>query len=285
MAEVTIKKRVHRLETLMAQLIKTVDRTDQQIAQTQRNLDQFSAETRETRKRSEREMQEFKTEMQASRKRSEREMQEFKTEMQASRERSEREMQEFKTEMQVSREQSEREMQVSREQSEREMIEFKQELRDIDDKMRQETERYLRKMGTLVEDMVAPSIPQILQQVLGYPEDEMELFAIRLKKRHPVTKQRQEYDVVAVCGDYLCINETKSSLTPEHVKTFAEKTLLAVREFFPEYAGKQLIGIIATFYMDESLVRHCERLGLIALGFGDNVMEVLNQPGFVPKSF
>jgi len=278
MAEVTIKKRVHRLETLMAQLIKTVDRTDQQIAQTQRNLDQFSAETRETRKRSEREMQEFKTEMQASRERSEREMQEFKTEMQVSREQSEREMQ-------VSREQSEREMQVSREQSEREMIEFKQELRDIDDKMRQETERYLRKMGTLVEDMVAPSIPQILQQVLGYPEDEMELFAIRLKKRHPVTKQRQEYDVVAVCGDYLCINETKSSLTPEHVKTFAEKTLLAVREFFPEYAGKQLIGIIATFYMDESLVRHCERLGLIALGFGDNVMEVLNQPGFVPKSF
>ena len=57
------------------------------------------------------------------------------------------------------------------------------------------------------------------------------------------------------------------------------------REFFPEYAGKKIIGAIASLYVDESLVRFGERLGLIVLGFGEDVMDVLNQPGFTPTVF
>ena len=177
------------------------------------------------------------------------------------------------------------EMRADREQSERQMQEFRHHLEENDRKMRRETERFLRKMGTLAEDMVAPSIPAILQRTFGCSPKDIELLAVRVKKLHPVTRKQREFDVVAVCGEYLCLNETKSRVTPGDFKKFAEKTLPQAREFFPEYAAKKIIGIIASFYVDDSLVRYGERLGVIVLGFGREVMEVLNQPGFVPKGF
>jgi hypothetical protein len=36
-------------------------------------------------------------------------------------------------------------------------------------------------------------------------------------------------------------------------------------------------------YVDQSLVLRGERLGLVVLGFGDDVMQVLNSPGFIPQ--
>ncbi len=139
-------------------------------------------------------------------------------------------------------------------------------------------------MGTMAEDLVAPSIGRIFRDTVGITQDEITYLAVRVKKRHPTTNQLQEYDVVAAGGAYLLINETKSRLQPEDVGRFVTK-LSTVRDFFPEYADKQIIGALASLYVDESLVRHGERAGLIVLGFGEDVMEVLNQPGFVPASF
>jgi hypothetical protein len=53
-----------------------------------------------------------------------------------------------------------------------------------------------------------------------------------------------------------------------------------VRSYFPEYADHKIIGAVASLYVDESIVRQGERLGLIVLGFGEEMMEMLNQPGF-----
>jgi len=208
MADVVLKKRVNRLEDLMAQLIVTVDRT-------QRNLDQLSAE-----------MREFKAEMR----------------------------------------------------------DFKDESREFKREMRQAWGELSNKMGTMAEDLVAPSIGRILRETVGGSKEEIEFMAVRVRKQHPVTRHNQEYDVVAVCGEYMLINETKSLLNPESMEKFITK-LSNAREFFPEYAGKKIIGAIASLYVDESLVRFGERLGLIVLGFGEDVMDVLNQPGFTPTVF
>ncbi|MCP4368081.1 MAG: hypothetical protein GY797_08250 [Deltaproteobacteria bacterium] len=96
---------------------------------------------------------------------------------------------------------------------------------------------------------------------------------------------QQEYDVVAMCGDYLFINETKRKLGADDVKEFAEEALPQAREFFPEYTEKKIIGAIASLYVDDSLVRYAERQGLFVLGAAEELMEVLNEPGFVPKYF
>jgi hypothetical protein len=38
-------------------------------------------------------------------------------------------------------------------------------------------------------------------------------------------------------------------------------------------------------YVDPSVVTFAERRGLIVLGTGEDLMEVLNSPGFVPRTY
>lgn len=68
------------------------------------------------------------------------------------------------------------------------------------------------------------------------------------------------------------------------IKRFA-KAMTTARDFLPEYSDRKFIGAIASLYVDERLVRQGERQGLIVLGFGTNVMQILNTSGFTPKLF
>jgi hypothetical protein len=152
-------------------------------------------------------------------------------------------------------------------------------------KMRREWGELSRRLGTMAEDLVAPSIPRIVRTVLGCPEKSIESIAVRVKRRSSIDHSHmREFDVAVACGEYLLVNETKTRLTPEHVSEFAA-LLPRVREYFPEYAEKRVIGALASLYVDESLVRHGERQGLIILGFGEDLMDVLNSEGFVPQAF
>ena len=90
---------------------------------------------------------------------------------------------------------------------------------------------------------------------------------------------------MAACRDYVLVNETKSTLTSEAITQFVMDCLPCVRDYFPEYANKRVIGAIASLYVDQSLVRHGERLGVIVLGFNEEVMAVLNSAEFMPKAF
>ena len=172
-----------------------------------------------------------------------------------------------------------------------EMREFKDEMREFKDESRREQRamnqkwgELANKMGTMVEDLVAPSIGRILREVIARPEDRINTVAIRVQRRHSDNSHLREFDAIALCGEYLFVNETKSRLRPEDVTTFAQ-FLPEVRGYFPEYADYKIIGAVASLYVDESLVRHGERLGLIVLGFGEDVMDVLNSPNFQPKEF
>jgi hypothetical protein len=141
--------------------------------------------------------------------------------------------------------------------------------------------------GTLAGDLVAPSIPRILHAVVGCSEDQMDMVAVRLRRRHPAERDRlQEFDVVAVCGKYVLINETKSSLDAESVNNFVA-LMMQARDFFPEYADPPFIfiGAIASLYVNEGVARYGQKQGVIVLGMGDDLMDVLNEPGFVPREF
>jgi hypothetical protein len=136
----------------------------------------------------------------------------------------------------------------------------------------------------MAEDLVAPSVPRILRETVGCSDEPIDS-GVRMRRHSTIDWGRtQEFDVVATCGEYALINETKSTLRPEDVAKFV-KLLEDVREFFPEFADKKVIGAIGSLYVDQSLVAHGERYGLIVLGFGDDVMQVLNSEGFTPKVF
>ncbi len=197
-----------------------------------------------------------------------------------------RELREFKQEMREFKEEMRRTQDRADARSRREMQEFKEEMREFKEEMRQ-SKRDLdkkwgelsNKLGTMAEDLVAPSVPNILKQVTGCTK--IKYSAVRVRKSEPRT---QEFDVVAVCDEWVLINETKSRLKTKHLDDFYE-LMQEIHEFFPEFAGKKFIGAIASLYVDQSLVNYGEKLGLIVLGFGEELMDVLNSPGFVPKQF
>lgn len=165
-----------------------------------------------------------------------------------------------------------------------EMRDFKDGMRDFKSEMNKKWGELSNKMGTMAEDLVAPSIGRILRETVGCPDDQIEWQAVRYKARNQNTGQQREFDVVAVCGDYLLINETKSYLRSEDFPEFVN-LLAEVRDYFPRYKEKHVIGSIGTLYVDNSLVIRGERLGLIVLGMGDHLMQVLNSPEFSPRPF
>ena len=185
-----------------------------------------------------------------------------------------------------------------------EMREFKDEMREFKDEMREfkdEMSEYkewsrnqiktmnrqwgdlANRMGTLAEDLVAPSVPRILRDYVGCPESGVEFVTVRFRGKK-MTGEMQEFDVLAGCGNTLLINETKTTLRPKDVDGFVAM-LAQAREFIPEYAGRRIVGVLASFYIDPTLTRYGERQGLIMLGATDGIMEVLNSPEFSPREF
>lgn len=216
---------------------------------TQQNLDQLS-----------REMRAFKDEMGA-----------FKDEMRAFKD----EMRAFKDEMGVFKD---------------EMGVFKDEMRAFrDDRFAAEARLDRRwgelanKMGTLAEDIVAPGIPTVFQKAFGYAEEP----ALTVRSRRPHRKdpsRLREFDVLAFARDVLLVNETRSKLRPEDLREF-EQLLSEARDYIPDAEGRRVVGALATFYVDPSLVRAGERQGFLMLGLSRGLMEILNSPDFRPREF
>jgi len=174
-----------------------------------------------------------------------------------------------------------------------EMREFKQEMHEFKQEMRQEVKalnkkwgELANKMGTLAEDLVAPNLPCLAREVAGLPpEAPLAFLGVRVKAQHAAEPGRtREFDIVAVCDGDLIINETKTSLNARDVDLFVA-ALREARQFFPRFADKRVIGVLASFYVDEAVVRYGERQGLLMLGMRDDLMEVLNTPGFTPTAF
>lgn len=139
------------------------------------------------------------------------------------------------------------------------------------------------KMGTLVEDIVAPGLAAVFRQVFGL--DRVDAYGQRVRRTHRADPGRQrEFDYVASAGDLLLINETKSLIRPEDIPAFVT-VLREARDYLPEADGRAVIGALAGFSVDPSLVAAGERQGLLMFGLGTGLLRVLNTPGFQPRRF
>ena len=141
------------------------------------------------------------------------------------------------------------------------------------------------KQGRMTEDLVAPSICRILQEVVNCPPNLGCGLLVRPRLINPNNRSRtKEFDVIAECGDYVLVNETKSNLKPTDINKLM-KTIQEVREYFPEYRDRKIIGSLATLYVDDSLIKFASRKGVLILAVGDELMDVMNEPGFNPAVF
>jgi len=140
-----------------------------------------------------------------------------------------------------------------------------------------------QKLGTFVEDIVAPNIPRIEREVCGLGCTEEELFsAPRLRMRHPVDEARmREFDYVYATRRGWIVVESKSDPKLRDVDAFRE-LLAEVREYFPHYASSPLWSIFASLYVPEHVVKYCARHRIFALGMGPETMQLLNSSEILP---
>jgi len=138
------------------------------------------------------------------------------------------------------------------------------------------------KMGTFVEDIMAPNIPRIARELFGLGE--VELSALRLFKRHTADPaRRQEFDYVHVTPEGWIINETKSSPRVSHIDEFRER-LKQLPGYFPEYQGRPLYPFFSSLHLAPDLVTYCTRQGIYALALGDDTVDVLNFDQLHPQA-
>lgn len=162
-----------------------------------------------------------------------------------------------------------------------EMKDFKNEMRDFkNESMRQSREMNRRwgdlanRLGTVVEDMVAPNIPGIMTRYFDVQEPD--LVMVRPRKKHPLDPtRRREFDVIAVAGNKVFLNETKSRLKAEDITAFAAD-YREVTEYFPEYSDHEIIPIMSSLHLTEDLVTLLTRHGIYAMAMSDDTMDLLN---------
>ena len=173
------------------------------------------------------------------------------------------EMREFKNEMRVFK----KEMLGFK----NEMLELKEEARLDRIAMNRKWGELANKMGTLAEDIVAPNLPRVARDLFGC--EKPELYAVRMRKtKGPETR---EYDVILACAGHVLVNETRSSLQSRDVDGMIAD-LKDFRDFFPEYTDRKLVGILASLYVDESIIRFAASKGILVMAMGEETMQLFN---------
>lgn len=173
-----------------------------------------------------------------------------------------------------------------------EMPEFKGEMREFKDEVRADQEASRReriemnrkwgdlanKLGTIVEDLVYPSLSRIVRETFG---EEPRDIVVRFKRRLSGGR-REEIDALAVTAKLIVLNSTKATLRSADVDGFTLQ-IERFREFFPEYAALPVVGLLATLSVDDSVLRYAERNGSLVAAVGEEVMELKNRADFEPR--
>ena len=132
------------------------------------------------------------------------------------------------------------------------------------------------KWGTVVEDIVAPSLRRMALEVFGCGE--LVFFSPRVTRVHSDDRSRQrEFDAIYVGTKGVLLNETKSSPRSKDVQSFVR--FLRSEEFvlyFPECRGLPVVPVFSALSIPDDMVTNLTRHGIYALAMGEYAMQVVN---------
>ena len=132
------------------------------------------------------------------------------------------------------------------------------------------------KMGTVVEDIVAPSVRRLAREVFDCGD--LQYFSPRVSlKRSDDRSREREFDALYVGTRAVLLNETKSSPRSSDARAFAE--FLRSNEFalyFPQYRELPIVPAFSSLSIPADMVTCLTRRGIYALAMGDEAMQVLN---------
>lgn len=130
------------------------------------------------------------------------------------------------------------------------------------------------KMGTMVEDIVAPNIAGIAKQYFNV--ETLAFFAVRVKCQNTINPEIvKEFDVIAVSDHLFFVNETKSTVKIGYVDDFTE-SLKSIYDYFPQNRGKKLIPIFSALHIPDDIQNYLTRHNIYAMGMKEETMDLLN---------
>ena len=136
------------------------------------------------------------------------------------------------------------------------------------------------KMGTVVEDIVAPSIRRLAREVFDCGE--LRQFWTRMSaSRSDDPSRTREFDALYVGTRAVLLNETKSSPRASDARRFA--AFLESGElgcYFPQYRKLPIVAAFSSLSIPDDLVTWLTRRGIYAIAMGDEAMQMLNLPRF-----
>ncbi len=161
-----------------------------------------------------------------------------------------------------------------------EMARDREEMKQQADRERREMNKrwgeLANKMGTVVEDIVAPSIQRLARAVFDCGEPQY--FGTRVSlSRGDDRSRRREFDALYVGTRAVLLNETKSSPRASDARRFAE--FLESGEFaryFPQYRELPIVPAFSSLSIPADMVTWLTRRGIYAIAMGDEAMQVLN---------
>ncbi|MEW5959747.1 MAG: hypothetical protein AB1801_18635, partial [Chloroflexota bacterium] len=186
--------------------------------------------------------------------------------------RMERTTEVMKTQAEKDRQQVEHTLEAMKTQAEKDRQQAEKDRRDL----ARQLGNISHKLGTVVEDIIAPSLRRLASKELGCGKELF--FAVRLSKTRPDDPtQSREFDAFFVGEKAVLLNESKATARPEYAQAFVE--FLRSGDFFryfPEYVDRPTVPVFSSLYLSTDLVSYLTRQGIYAVAMGDDTMQVLN---------
>ncbi|MFN0015258.1 MAG: hypothetical protein ACKVU2_11990 [Saprospiraceae bacterium] len=162
-----------------------------------------------------------------------------------------------------------------------EMKDFKDEMKDFKEEMRQDRRdmnkqwgELANKMGTLVEDIIAPAIRPAIEK---YFKEEVTYRAVNVRKKDTALNLRGEFDIVATTASAVFLVETKSSPKVAHLQEFQNEVIPRFRKLFPEYKNLKLVPVFASLRFEDSFLPQATEAGVYLLAYREwDYMDLLN---------
>jgi len=239
--EPAIETRVTKLEEVLAEFVTYTTATIQEIRD---EVKEFKDE-----------MLEFKNEMKAFKD----EILVFKTGVEEYKERSELSMEKFKEEMLAFR----KGIEEYKERSELEMKKFKEELN-------RKWGELARKMGTIVEDIIAPGAPDAIYRKFG-----VEILDLMVRRKvKDKNRNTEEFDLIMIGEDNkVYLVEVKSTPTVEAVLGVINKVTRLKEILYPD---REIVPIFGSLYVSNDIVNFATKNSIYVLGMKGEYLEVLN---------
>ena len=133
------------------------------------------------------------------------------------------------------------------------------------------------KMGTVVQDIVAPSLRRMARDELSCGE-ERSFSAPMFRTRSDDPHYRREFDALYVGTRAVLLNETKSTALSEYASAFVR--FLKSEQFalyFPEYGELPVVPVFSSLSLPDDLITYLTRNGINAVAMGEDTMQVLNR--------